>query len=222
MRNTASEQAKLVLGIVAANRQFPTLVSLSLELGCGEDFHFENTHQWSNKILRHLTIDGCRVPNCQPLLQAFPNLLQLQIHVAGSPPLTMGFSASHSLLSHIRVTVNNNLLPDLESLLQSTPNVKRLHLRGELTSDNVLEQFERMVHLFMRLTSHLVKFDCQLFCYTSDQNGYDSVIRDIHPLFRDVRFLLGPEENRCYATDIRIYPNGNKYQRKYHKNHRFV
>lgn len=76
-----------------------------------------------------------------------------------------------------------------------------------------------MAHLFSRLALHLVKFDCQLFCYISDRDDNESVIREIHPSFRNVRYLPGPDENRCSATDIEVYPIRNEFRRKYHRNH---
>ena len=143
VKNAASQQAELVLEIVAANRQFSSLISLSLELGHGENFRFENTHRWSNKTLRHLAIDGCRVPNFPSLLQAFPNLFQLEFKMVESPVLPSDSFVAYSLLRCIRVTLNH-VVPDLDYLLRWTPNVKRLRLRGALTSENTVEQFERM------------------------------------------------------------------------------
>ena len=219
VRNAPSEQAELVLDIVAANRQFPSLISFSWEAEFQKDFLFENRNQWSNKTLRHLAINGRRVSNYQSFLQAFPNLFHLKIKLVGSPSFCSGSFAPYFLLNCIQATVDDDLLPHLERLLASAPNVKQFYLRGELEWDDIVEQFEHMAYLFIRFASLLVKFDCQLFCYVSDRSGDESVIREIHPLFRNIQYLLGPDENRCYATDIQVYPERNEFQRKYDRDH---
>ena len=219
----ASEQAKFVLGIVATNRQFPyahqLVIASRMRIECL--FTSKIRINGRTKSLRHLGIDGRRVLELSVVIEDISEFISaLEINLVASLAFTNDSLVVHSSLSRIQVTLNN-LLPDLESLLESTPNIKRLHLRGELTS-NVVEQFERMAHLFMHLTSHLVKFDCQLVCYISDKNGYESVIREIHPLFRNVRYLIGPDKNRCYTTDTNVYAGGNEFQRKYDRNHRCV
>ena len=192
-----------------------------MEVGCGPKVVFQNTDTWSNKTLRHLAVSGCRVSNFFSLLQTFPNLLQLQLNLAEALASANDPSIAHSSLSRIQVTVNN-VVADLECLLRSASNVKRLRLRGELRSNNSVAQFQRIADLFIRLAPHLVKFDCQLFCYILRRKGKESVIRRIHPLFENVRYLVGPGGDRCYATDLEVYPDRNEYRRKYERNDRCV
>ena len=221
LRKAASKQADLFLRIVAADGRFSSLISLSLDLGSGQSFYLRKTQRRSNKILRHLAIHGCHAPNFELLLQTFPNLMQLEANFRESLTPASDASAAHLSLSYLQVTLDN-VVSDLERLLQSASNIKRLRLRGELQSDNVVEQFERIAHSFIRLAPRLVKFDCELFCYMSDRNGYESVIQQLHPLFGNVQYLLGPDENRCYVTDMEVYPNGNEFQRMYHRNHSYI
>ena len=147
------------------------------------------------------------------MLRVFSNLNRLEIYVDGSFVHDNKSLPLNLSLTHIRITLHELVL-NLKYLLKAIPNLKRLRLRGSLGLNNVINQFELIAELLISLSPNLKRFDCELYCYDSDRHGNIKIIRPFHPLFNNVRYLVGPDENRCYTTDLDIYPDGNEYQRK--------
>jgi len=117
----------------------------------------------------------------------------------------------HLLIRHLKITLSAPL-HDLEKLLKWTPNLTQLRVRGNIRNNDVLKHFEKMAEFLPMLVPHLRHFDCELYCYSYDNEAHELIIQQLHPLFSKIRCLLGCDQNKCYATDIMIYPVGNEYE----------
>jgi hypothetical protein len=69
-----------------------------------------------------------------------------------------------------------------------------------------------MAQFLPELVPQLQNFDCEIHCYSDDNNDMNLIIQQLHPFFRKIRCLFGRGQNKCYATDMVIYPVGNEYQ----------
>lgn len=189
---------------------FPLLKKCQLKLRDDYNFEINDSETSANSLLRSLAIDKWHWSKLGFLLHRLPNLRRFETNFEKSCESTIHCIQPHLLLKHLKITLDDPL-HDVEKLLKWTPNLTRLRVRGNISSDDVLKYFEKMAQFLPTLVPHLQYFDCEIYCYFSGNEGYELIIQQLHPLFRKIRCLFGRDQYKCYATDIVTYPFGNEY-----------
>jgi hypothetical protein len=164
-----------------------------------------------NNALRSLGIDKWHWSKLGYLLHQLPNLRRFETNFEKSYEPTVNYVQPHLLIRHLKITLGDPL-HDLETLLKWTPNLTRLRVRGNIERTDALENFAKMAQFLPVLVPHLQHFACELYCYSYDNEAYELNVQQLHPLFSKIRCLIGRDQNKCYATDIMIYPVGNEYE----------
>ncbi|CAF1207224.1 unnamed protein product [Adineta steineri] len=201
--------------------RFPSLKICQLEFNDVADLKLIHNESLRNNVLRSLVLNKCNWAEFGTLLHQLTNLRRLETSFK-EPGLTMvNVAQPHLSIHHLKVTLQDPL-DDLKKILKSTPNLTRLRIRGKLGRKDVPDYFKEMARFLPTLTSRLQHFDCELYCISSSSHGKESVIRQFHPLFKSVQCLFGRGDNRCYATDITIYPTNNEYEESLPLNSSFM
>jgi hypothetical protein len=170
-----------------------------------------NSGSSPNNVLRSLVIENWDWFELSSLLHQLPNLHRLETNFEESCTSIVNCIPPHLSMSHLKITLKDPL-HDLKKLLQSTPNIARLRIRGSLGSNDVIDHFEKVAEFLPILAPRLQHFDCELYCALYNSHGEEVIIQQLHPLFNRVRCLFGRGRNQCYATDIMFYPINNEYQ----------
>ena len=99
--------------------------------------------------------------------------------------------------NHSRIIVVD-LICDLEYLLKAVTNLKRLRLREYLKLNNMINEFEQIAELLIRLALGLKIFGCEWYYNVSNRNDKLLIIRHLHPLCNNIQSVVGPYENLCH------------------------
>ncbi|CAF2455034.1 unnamed protein product [Rotaria sp. Silwood2] len=203
-----------LLDAIFRGEHFPLLEICQIKLRYHYNLENNDSESLLNNVLRSLAINTWNWSKLGWLLHQLPNLRRFETNFAESYDSMINYIQPHLLIRHLKVTLNDPLY-DLEKFLKWTPNLTRLRIRGKIRDNDVLKHFEKMAEFLPMIVPHLQYFDCELYCYTDDNEAHDLIIRQLHPLFNKIRCLLGRAQNKCYATDIMIYPLDNEYECEY-------
>jgi len=213
-------RAPLLYAIFRAEH-FPLLEICQLKLRYHYNLEINDSESSSNNALRSLAIDKWEWSKLGCLLHQLPNLHRFETKFEKSYESMIQYVQPHLLIKHLKITLDDPL-HDLEKVLKWTPNLIRLRVRGNISSNDVFKYFEKMVEFLPTLVPHLQHFDCELYCYSCGNPTYELIIQQLHPFFSKIRCLLGRDQNKCYATDIMIYPVDNEYECEYSRMFRAV
>ncbi|CAF4441827.1 unnamed protein product [Rotaria socialis] len=200
-----------LLDVISRGEHFPSLKTCQIK--SRHHYNLENNDSKSlpNNALRSLAIDTWHWSQLDWLLHQLPNLRRFETNFGKSYDSMIHYVQPHLLITYLKITLNDPL-HDLETFLKWTPNLTRLRIRGKIRGNDVLKHFEKMAEFLSILVPRLQHFDCELYCYTNDNEAHELIIRQLHPIFSKIRCLSGRAQNKCYATDIMIYPVDNEYE----------
>ncbi|CAF3866642.1 unnamed protein product [Rotaria magnacalcarata] len=211
IENVTYDLQTSLLDVISQGEHFPSLKTCQIK--SRHRYNLENNYSKSlpSNALRSLAIDTWHWSKLDRLLHQLPNLRRFETNFGESYNSTINYIQPHLLIRHLKITLNDPL-HDLEKFLKWTPNLTRLRIRGKIRDNDVLKHFEKMAEFLPMIVPRLQHFDCELYCYTNDNEARELIIRQLHPIFRKIRCLSGRAQNKCYATDIMIYPVDNEYE----------
>jgi len=170
--------------------------------------------QSPNHTIRTLTLTSSVGSQFGSLLNLLSNLRRFETKFSESINKSLNLNVQHTLLEHLRLTLKDPL-NDLEIMLQYTPNLKQLRVKGKITEDSALMHFEKLAKLFRSQTPNLRQFDCELYFHASTDQVDIIVIQQLHLLFKKIQCHLGEDINQCYTTDLTEYPHFSEYSCEY-------
>ncbi|CAF1546574.1 unnamed protein product [Adineta ricciae] len=210
--NVTHDLHESLLDTLFRGEHFPSLTTCRLEFEYPYDLELnEYRSSLTNNAIRCLCVDQWSLFNLGALWNQLPNLRRFETSFEETYDPKVWSAKPHLSIKHLRVTVNSPS-HDLEKLLKLTPNLARLRIRGGLGRSSVVNYFEKLAELLPTLVPHLQQFDCELYCYSIDTHENEFNIQKLNTLFKEIRCLSGLGHNRCYATDIKIYPFNNEYE----------
>ncbi|CAF1351794.1 unnamed protein product [Adineta ricciae] len=201
-----------LLDTLFQGEHFPSLTTCRLKLEYYYTFELNEYRTSStNNAIRCFTIDRWNLFNLGSLWNQLPNLRRFETSFDEWFQPKICSSKPHLSIKHVQVTLSDPL-HDLEKLLALTPNLARLRVRGGLGRSSVTSYFEKLAKLMPKIVPLLQRFDCEVYCYSTDTRENEFNIQKLHTFFKKVRCLSGHGHNQCYATDMKIYPLNNEYE----------
>ncbi|CAF3865402.1 unnamed protein product [Rotaria sordida] len=208
--NVPHDFRKELLLVILDNEHFPSLKICQFTGEFYSCFEIDDHCQLPNNTIRALILSQWYGYQLGPLFNLLPNLHRFETNFDEPFSRSLNLNMPHISLTDLRVTLND-LLNDLDEMLQYTPYLKRLRVKGKISKGSVLEHFEKLAKIIHSHTHILQRFDCELYFHSWNDQVDIIVIQQLHPLFKQIQCLLGKNINRCYATDLTEYPPDSEY-----------
>ncbi|CAF1536706.1 unnamed protein product [Adineta ricciae] len=216
IHNVAHDLQTPLLDILFHGEHFPSLTICYLELKSYYNLTLNDAQSSSatNNKLRCFFVDRWKWNDLGSLFNQLPNLCRFETTFEKNYANVIRSIKPHLTIKHLRVTLDDPL-HDLERLIQRTPNLNRLRVRGNLRRNPVIEYFEKLAEFLPSVVPLLQRFDCEIYCCSLDSEGNEFIIQQFHTFFKNIRYFSRQDQNQCYTTDMKTYLFDNKYEGKY-------
>ncbi|CAF0778340.1 unnamed protein product [Adineta ricciae] len=212
IENIMSNLGERLLHTSAQGEHFPSLRILQLGLNTSDQLQLLPKRTTSNNRVRCLIINRWKWSRLHFLLEFFPHLSWLEINLDDNPISTMNLTQSSHSLTRFKITLEHCDPYHSDRIFHLMPNLIQLCIRANIGTNLALVYFVKLAKCLSSYTPNLQYFDCEIYCYTDENENTGEVIRKYHQLFKQIRCLRGEHQNRCFATDMQTYPYGNQYE----------
>ncbi|CAF3506383.1 unnamed protein product [Rotaria sp. Silwood1] len=205
---------KILLSSIFDSQHFPSLKVCQFSGKFYYMLNFNKRYQSQNCTIRTLMLSKWNASMMGSLLNFLPNLRRFETRFSESINKSLNFNMYHISLEHLHITLVDPS-NDLEKILPHIPNLKQLCVIGKISEHSILKHFEKLSKVLQAHTPGLQKFDCELYCYATNDQVDTLIIQQLHSLFQLIKCHLGRFASQCYATNLTTHTTLEEFACKY-------